>query len=140
MDQDPELLIKIVRRLRELTYSQRLDVLNMILNWPEGKPRDFKRLPSSSEVDILVDDQIIQTNAKDISASGIYASTSRDLEHKKEVRVVFSVPGHSKPFKLRGKIIRVDDDGVAIKFVKITKYFRMFLDEIIWPKDDVDDL
>lgn len=138
MDNDPEQLIKIIKRLRELTYEQRQDVLEMIKDWPEGKSREFKRLQTSAEVDVLIEDRVIQTHAKDVSAGGIFINAQGNFKTDKDVRIVFTVPGHNKPFKLKGTIIRVQEDGIAIQFNETSPFFKDFLDQTIWKEDEID--
>ena len=131
-DTDMKMLDEIIKRVRNLSDNQQKEIVQILKTWQTGKQREYQRLETRADIDVLVGDRIIQTDAKDISASGIYINTSGKFETDRSVRVVFSVPGYDKPFKLQGKIVRVEQNGMAIKFENITPYFKEILDDVIW--------
>ena len=139
METDMNMLDDIIRRVRNLTPDQQKEVLEILKGLQAGKQRDYARLEAETDIDVVVGDRVIQTDARDISASGIYINTSGKFEINKSVRVVFSVPGIDKPFKLQGMIVRVEQDGLAIKFKNITPYFKKILDDVIWESKHSDD-
>lgn len=133
------MLDEIIRRVKNLTEDQQKEMLETLQGMQAGKLRDYPRMETRTDIDVVVGDRVIQTDARDISASGIYINTSGKFEINKNVRVVFSVPGIDKPFKLTGNIIRVEQDGLAIKFKNITPYFKKILDDAIWEHKNSDD-
>jgi len=133
-----EMLDEIIKRVRNLNPDQQKEILEIMKTWQEGRQRDYPRLETSVNIDVAVGDRVIQTNAKDISAGGIFINTSGKFETNEKVRVVFSVSGVEKPFKLEGMIVRVEQNGMAIKFEKITPYFKKMLDEMIWDNKNPD--
>lgn len=139
MDIDMKMLDEIIKRVRNLTQDQQKEILEILKTWQAGKQREHQRLKSRVDIDVVVGDRIIQTDARDISASGIFINTSGKFETNKSVRVVFSVPGFDKPFKLQGMIVRVEKNGLAIKFENITPYFKKILDDVIWENKKQDD-
>ncbi len=140
MDIDMKMLDEIIKRVRNLTQDQQKEILEILKTWQAGKQREHQRLKSRVDIDVVVGDRIIQTDARDISASGIFINTSGKFETNKSVRVVFSVPGFDKPFKLQGMIVRVEKNGLAIKFENITPYFKKILDDVIWENKNQDDI
>ena len=139
MDIDMKMLDEIIKRVRNLTQDQQKEILEILKTWQAGKQREHQRLKSRVDIDVVVGDRIIQTDARDISASGIFINTSGKFETNKSVRIVFSVPGFDKPFKLQGMIVRVEKHGLAIKFENITPYFKKILDDVIWENKKQDD-
>lgn len=127
-----KILDEINRRVQNLTQDQQKEILEILKIWQRGKDREYQRLKTKTEIDVVVGDRVIQTQASDISASGIFINASGKFKLKKSVRIVFSVPGVDKPFKLRGIIVRVEENGMAIKFENITPYFKEILDGVIW--------
>lgn len=125
-------LDEIIRRVKNLDSEQQEDILNMLRDWQAGKQREYPRRETSAEIDVVVGNRVIQTTTRDMSASGIFINTSGRFETDKTVRIVFSVPGYDKPFKLEGMIVRVEENGLAIKFENITPYFKQILDDAIW--------
>lgn len=132
MEINMEMLEEIIRRVRNLTPDQQREILKSLKTLQTGKQRAFQRLKTRTDIDVVVGNRVIQTDAVDVSAGGIYINASGKFNINESVRIVFSVPGHDKPFKLQGVIARVGEDGVAIKFQNITPYFKKILDHAIW--------
>ncbi len=128
-------IIKKVKRLSPDKQEELLDILN---GWQQGDEREFKRLNTRTDIDVASANRVVQTNMRDISASGIYINTSGKFEISEFVRVVFSIPGFDKPLKLQGKIVRVEQHGMAIIFEQITPYFKTILDDAIWKNQSED--
>ncbi len=123
---------EIIKRVRNLTQEQQKEVLEMLRTWQTGKQREYQRLENKTNIDVVIGDKLIQSDSRDISASGLFVNTSGTFETDKDVRVVFSIPGVEKPFKLQGSVVRAEQAGVAIKFENITPYFKKILDDVIW--------
>lgn len=132
MDADMKLLEDIVKRVKNLNEDQQKEILKILEEMQKGRQREYQRIETRAEIDVVVGDRVIQTNAKDLCAGGIFINASGKFEINKSVRIVFSVSGHDKPFKLQGKIVRVEKTGVAICFENITPYFKKILDDVIW--------
>jgi len=139
MDTDMKMQDEIIKRVRNLSHDQKKEILEILKIWQSGKQREYKRLSTTTNIDVVVGDRVIQTDAMDISAGGVFINVSGQFEVNKHVRVVFSVPGYDKPFKLQGKIVRVEQTGIAIKFEDITPYFKKILDNVIWENERSDD-
>ncbi len=131
-----DILDDITKRVRNLSIEKQKELLKILTDWQDGKQREYQRLPMPTGIDILIGDKVIQTDMKNISASGVLIKTSEKVDVKKEVRVVFLVPGAQKPFKLEGKVVRCGPDGLAVEFTHITPYFKKILDDTIWRDKD----
>ncbi|MBU1343549.1 MAG: PilZ domain-containing protein [Proteobacteria bacterium] len=129
-----KMLDEIINRVRNLTDDQQTQILEILKDWQTGKQREYQRLDARADIDVVIGNRVIQTKTKDLSAGGIYINTSGKFETDKSVRLVFSIPGHDKPFKLQGMIVRVEKSGMAIKFENITPYLKKILDDLIWEK------
>ncbi len=130
------MLDRIIKAVHHLNEEQQQELLTILETWQSGKQRDYRRLDARTDIDVVVGDRVIQTTTRNMSASGIYINTAGKFEPNKDVRVVFSVPGYDKPFKLKGRIIRVEQHGLAIRFEQITSYFKQILDDVIWKETD----
>ena len=130
------MLDEIIKRIRNLNHDQQKEILKILDTWQVGKQREYQRLKAKSEIDVVVDDKIIQTDTSDISASGLYINTVGKFETNKIVRIVFSVPRVDKTFKLQGTIVRVEESGIAIEFENLTPYFKEILDNVIWESNN----
>ena len=130
------LIDQITEKARALTKSQQEDVLNYIQSLYD--PREYNRSPQRLEIDAVVGDRIIQSDTRDISAGGVFINTNAPLEPGSAARVVFSIPGQEKPFKLHSKIVRTEEEGVAIQFDKMAAYSRQTLDDVLSGSRDGD--
>jgi hypothetical protein len=136
---DMEMLDEIIKRVRNLNPDQQRELLEILETWQTGKQRNYQRLPTKTQIDVAIGNRVIQTEAKDISAGGVFIKASGKFDTHKDVRLVFSVPGYNKPFKLKGMIVRVEQNGIAIEFENMTPYFKKILDEVIWKNKQPDD-
>ncbi len=129
------ILNEIAQRVEKLTSDQQEEMLSILKEWQKDKHREFKRVKTKSHVDVASVQRVVQTDMRDVSASGIYINTPGKFEMDEKVKVVFSIPGYDKPFKISGVIVRVEEHGMAIKFEKITPYFKSILDDAICKSD-----
>ena len=121
-------LEEIARRVKTLTHEEQLEILEIIKS---RQKRTFQRSEKPVEIDVLVGEQLIQTVLKNVSASGVFFKHSRNVDVDQDVRVVFAMPGVEKPFKIKGKIVRVEPDGLAVEFKDMTPYLMEILDEAV---------
>jgi hypothetical protein len=136
MDGAMEKLEEINKRVKDLPDKLQDVLLKIVKSWQTGKQRDYQRFDTPMEIDVLIGDRVLQTNMKNISASGVFIKTSKVIDVKKDVKVVFSLSGAEKPFKLEGSVVRSDKNGLAVEFKKVTSYFKCILDDAIWRERD----
>lgn len=98
--------------------------------------RRFKRKRVPFEIDVLVEGHLIKTTMKDISASGVLVRAKEKIEKNKKAKMVFSIPGMEKPIKLKGRVVRSTESGIAIEFDDKSQEFRSFLHKKLWQTDD----
>lgn len=130
---------EIIKRVDNLSSEQQNKMLSILKSWDSESHREYQRLSTQINIDVAIGNRVIQSSAENVSASGIYLRTSGKFSPDEKVRVVFTVPGMDKPFKLEGKVVRVEREGLAIQFEKITPYFKKMLDAVIWDKKPVND-
>jgi hypothetical protein len=127
-----KILDEIIKRVHNLTQDQQIEVLKNIQSLQEGEKRRYQRLTIDTEIAAVIDNSVLQSSTRDLSAGGVYIRTTGKYETDKDARVVFTVPGHGTPFKLEGETARTDQSGVAIKFEDRSPYSNRILDDAIW--------
>jgi hypothetical protein len=129
---------EIIRQIHNLTREQQKGVMEYLASIPKDGLRGYSRLSAKLEIDAVVDesDKVVQSDTRDISASGVYIKTDMKFEIGKSARVIFSIPGHDIPLKLHGEITRIEKDGMAIKFNEVNPNFKETLDDAIWKDED----
>lgn len=126
---DNALLDEIMSEVRFLTEDLQKDVLAYIRNIKD--PRSYPRVNKPIEMDILIGDKIIQSNAKNLSASGVFIKSRMNPDIGVPAKIVFSLPGQSRPFKLTGTVVRTDSGGIGLYFSEMTTYVREHLDNLL---------
>lgn len=132
MAQDKKLMNEILKKVENLDTSRQKELLEIINEWQAGKQRVYQRRNTVIEIDFLAADKLVKSRSGNLSAGGVFIHTSGDFRAGQKVRVVFSIPGSAKPYKLDGSIVRVEKKGLAIEFENISPYFKEILDECIW--------
>ena len=128
-----EMQEKIIKRIQNLTYEQQRQVMDFLDAFPKDGLRGYSRLSAKIEIDAVVDNKShVQSDTRDISASGVYIKTDMELGIGKNVQIAFSIPGHDIPLKLHGEITRIEKDGIAIRFNDVNPTFKKALDDAIW--------
>ena len=123
------LINKITEKARTLTENQQKDVLRYIQSLYD--PREYARSFQRVEIDAVIGDMVIQSDTRDISAGGAFVNTNAILEPGSAARVVFSIPGQNRPFKLNSKVVRTEEEGVAFQFNKMANYSRQILAKVL---------
>lgn len=126
---DNALLDEIMSEVRFLTEDRQKDVLAYIRDIKE--PRSYARVNKPIEIDILIGDKIIQSNAKNMSASGVFIKSRMNPDIGVPAKIVFSLPGQTRPFKLTGTVVRTDSGGIGLFFSEMTPYVREHLDNLL---------
>ena len=127
-----KMLDEIINRVRKLTFDQQKQVLQNLQSMQEGEKRRYQRLSTGVDVDAVIGDRVVQSSTRDLSASGVYIRTTEKFESDRDAKVVFAIPGHDTPFKLKGKIARTEQQGIVIKFEAQNPYLNRILDDAIW--------
>lgn len=137
---DPILLNKVLRRVKRLPKSQLIELSDILDTWDSGDHREYQRRVTKAEVDVVIEDRYFKAFSKDISAGGLFINTTGRFELFKKVKMVFEFPGKEKPYKLSGKIVRIEDAGIAIEFDRNSPLFHKLMDDAIWEsKKESDD-
>lgn len=126
---DGALLDEIISEVRSLTEDLQKDLLDYIHSIKDQ--RSYPRVNTPIEIDVLIGDKVIQSDAKNMSASGVFIKSRMNPDIGTPVRMVFSLPGQARPFKLTGTVVRIDAGGIGIYFSEMTSYAREHLDNLL---------
>jgi hypothetical protein len=90
--------------------------------WQKSKDEKRKYPRRSTYVDITYSSdqrRIFEDFVRNISAGGLYIETNLVTELGQKLTMTFSYPDSGDPIKVLGKIIRVDSEGIGVKFNKL---------------------
>lgn len=123
------LIDEINKRLLSLTESQQRQTLEYIQSIHDA--REYARVKKRIEFVAAVGDQVIQSDTRDISASGAFVYTNTRLKNGSDAVIVFSVPGGDRPFKLKSRVVRAEEEGAAFVFSDMAFSSQKALDEVL---------
>ena len=63
-----------------------------------------------------MDDRYYRDFIQDMSGSGVFIKTSQTLSVGQTILMTFMTPDNQKPFRIKGEIIRIHEDGIGEKF------------------------
>lgn len=84
----------------------------------KSEARKFSRSPVSVRLQVRLDNGIlIEGETRDVSFTGLWFQTDRSLPLDSTVRILIEYAPGSERIDTRGKVVRVDEGGVAIEFI-----------------------
>lgn len=123
---------QLIKGIKTLDPEQQRKLLAIVQQWQVGQQRRYERFAhQSADVGIACNDRMHQGQVKDISAGGISITVNHDFSLHDIVDLVFSIPGIDRPFKLKGRVVRLTEDGVGVEFIKITPAMTRTLDSTL---------
>jgi Tfp pilus assembly protein PilZ len=63
-----------------------------------------------------VGDRYYRDFIQDMSEGGLFIETSNEFSVGQKIIMTFAFPDYQKPLKMHGEIIRVQTDGIGVKF------------------------
>lgn len=107
------------RSIINLPLVKRQDLLGKLENWHHSKRlelREYLRkntfIPAEFTSDGLNFTDVIQ----DISHGGVFIQTNGNFYVEQKISMTFSIPKSEKDITVSGMIIRVDSQGIGVKF------------------------
>ena len=106
----------------DMTDTEMRQLLKDLEGWQKSKDEKRKYPRKSTLIDISYSSdqrRIFEDFVRNISAGGLYIETNLVTELGQKLTMIFSHPDSGDPIKVLGKIIRVDSEGIGVKFDKI---------------------
>lgn len=106
-------LISLVMELSEEQQETLLEELELKLS---KENRRHARKPFITVVDFASQGRAYREFVQDISGSGVYIQTSGSFSVGQDVVLTFPFPDSEKHIKITGRIARVADTGIGVRF------------------------
>lgn len=154
--QNTNITNKIIVKLKKLSPHRQSELLKVIDSWlvsdnenseitndHESENHDHSGLAAYSndnrtysrkkiilEVAFDIEGKLYKEMTKNVSGGGLFIKTRRHKQFQigHNVSLVFTLPGTVKPIKIDGNIIRIDKDGVAVKFNSDATYKSVLIE------------
>ena len=108
-------------------------LFQIILNLPEEKQlallqyaedllikerRAFIRKKCAIPVSYATYDRVYSNTIKNISQKGVFIETKEPFDVGQEILLNFTPSRNADPIKVRGKVVRITEEGIGVKFVR----------------------
>jgi Tfp pilus assembly protein PilZ len=110
----------------DMSETEMLRLLKDLEKWQKSKNEKRKHPRKSTLIDITYSSdqrRIFEDFVRNISAGGLFIETSLLAELGQKLTMTFSHPNSGDPIKVLGKVIRVDSEGIGVKFNKLLSEF-----------------
>lgn len=131
--EDEEKLTKrLVQAVSKLSLQRKQMLDELLREWERLDYREDSRIPCFLPVDYSTQDRVYQDFINNLSNGGVFIETSASLTNGQTLSMIFNVPSLSKSFKITGKIVRSESDGIGVKFdKKLTPYQKELIHSAI---------
>ena len=129
---DRQLLIaRFFLLLNQLSESELQRFMNRYEQKRFAMLREFPRVACNFALDLAADGRAVNCFARDISASGIFIESCEPFVMGQSVSICFSLDESQLALKLKGRVVRLEDGGVGIKYEALTRYQTEILKDLI---------
>ena len=94
-----------------------------------------RRRSARAEVTVRVNyatvDALFSDFTRNVNEGGLFVATDEPLELEESVVLQFALPGTATPIQARGRVVRVESDGMGIEFDKLDAAARDAIDVLI---------
>lgn len=120
---DRQLLIaRFFLLINGLSESDLIEFMNRYDEKQFAMLREFPRVPCNLTLDLAAEGRAINCFATDISAGGMFVESCEPLGVGQPVSICFSVADDQLALKIKGRVIRIEHDGVGIQYEALTSY------------------
>ena len=119
---------RLFELISKLSYNEILELVEELESKIKLKieVRNYPRKPTKIEANIIVWDSTLskpsthkisfKESIQNISEGGVFIETAYPFRINKRLSLIFSLPGVKDSINIKGKIVRVDHQGIGVKF------------------------
>ncbi|MBW1902175.1 MAG: PilZ domain-containing protein [Deltaproteobacteria bacterium] len=108
--------------IANISESKRWELLEKLEKWQQSKlaeMRDHPRRPSFIPVECSSDEVSFTDFIQDIGRGGAYIQTDGNFYVGQLITLTFSLHQDEEPTSVRGKVVRMDPQGIGVKFEEV---------------------
>ena len=129
---DRQLLIaRFFLLINQLSEADLLRFMNRYEQKQFTMLREFPRVPCNITLDLAADSRAINCLAMDISAGGMFVESCEPLALGQSVSICFSLADDHLALKLKGRVVRLEHEGIGIKYESLTSYQLEIMKDLI---------
>lgn len=114
---------RIMSLVQNLSDEKKQSLLELLVEWQQKEGRKHPRVSCNFPVDYSTKTRVYHDFIQDLSKGGLFIETRETMVMKEPISLTFALPKSGTHFKMTGKIVRIEKNGVAIEFdEKMSKY------------------
>ena len=122
---------KLFDAILKLSPEQQTQVMNYVEELNAENKRIFVRKAHKIPISYATQNRIYADNIADISKSGLFIETNRPFNIGEEIMLSFNMHGYDRPFKIKGKIVRSNQQGMGVEFKEVNPYIAEMLGTLV---------
>ena len=102
--------------IRKMSKEEQQALLGELEEKLLKKKREHERKPFLTTLDYSTESGSYRDFIKDISIGGVFIETSTSFSSGEVILMTFLLPEHEKKINIHGEIVRIDEQGIGVKF------------------------
>jgi Tfp pilus assembly protein PilZ len=122
---------KLFDAILKLSQEQQTQVMIYVEEMLAENKRISVRKACNIPISYATQNRIYSDKIADISNSGLFIETKRPLEVGEEIVLSFNMDGYDRPFKIKGNIVRSNQQGLGVEFKEVQPYIAEMLGALV---------
>ncbi len=122
---------KLFDAILKLSQEQQTQVMIYVEEMLAENKRISVRKACNIPISYATQNRIFSDKIADISNSGLFIETKRPLEVGEEIVLSFNMHGYDRPFKIKGNIVRSNQQGLGVEFKEVHPYIAEMLGALV---------
>ena len=112
----PLITDRLISLIKKMSEEQQEALLKKLEERLSKERRQHPRKPVSAFVDLVFEGRSYREFTRNISEGGVHIETSIPFSVGRQIMMTFTFPGSSNHLKISGRVLRVEDSGIAVRF------------------------
>ena len=122
---------KLFDTILKLSHEQQTQAMIYVEELLAENKRISVRKACNIPISYATQDRIYSDNIADISKSGLLIETKRPLNVGEEIVLSFNMQGYDRAFKIKGNIVRSNQQGIGVEFKEVKPYIAEMLGALV---------
>ena len=122
---------KLLDAILKLSHEQQTQVMIYVEELLAENKRTSVRKACNIPISYATQDRIYSDDIADISKSGLFIETKRPLNVGDDIALSFNMHGYDRPFKIKGNIVRSNQQGIGVEFKEVKPYIAEMLGALV---------
>ena len=112
-----EVQTRLIRMIIAMSDPEKKKLLKKVEESVSPEMRKYPRDPSFIPVECSSNDGVCFTDfIQDISDGGVFIQTDGPFFESQKITLTFSLPNADKDISISGEVVRIDSQGIGVKF------------------------